>query len=604
MNTVKMQGSPMSNPAQRLLAKISNLSIRRKYLLAITLLFVVVASCGLYICINGSMILYNERLSEARSGFQESYATLTRFEKRMQHLVNLMQQNKDANTLLSTKPTIGSGEHRRNTLALWQLLYVLGDGSQDYTCTLYVDPALGIDDVSSPLLPLDDISLTPWGEELLSGWGWPRYHAGETLGAPAPALLAPIRKLSDYSSLIAILRIDFQPEAIARMLEGSLSTPYASCYLHTAEGASVYLSDPSIAPVPYDLLDPQTIDGFASRELNECTIQRKTIFYQQLANSGWRLVLQVDNGLLYRSALSVYTYPLIICILIALLGMFVSLPLIWDTASRIVRFHNHVQSVDQNGLGKRLTPMGFDEIGMLITAHNSLLDRIEALIQQQEQKEQELRRLELYALQAQIKPHFLYNTLEAVIWMAKRKETDKVTRTVRSLTQFYRLCLSHGAETLSICDELNIIRHYFQVQCLRYNDAFQLEVDVAPEMLAMMLPKITLQPLVENALMHGILESGLPQGTVRIVSRMSGQGIWELCIQDSGAHFTQEDWAHAMHHSSNANAMEGYGLINVERRLCLFMQVPNVLYLDLSDPECTCIVLPMLGKDEIMSGEL
>ncbi len=125
------------------------------------------------------------------------------------------------------------------------------------------------------------------------------------------------------------------------------------------------------------------------------------------------------------------------------------------------------------------------------------------------------------------------------------------------------------------------MRHYFNVQSVRYEQEFVLEIAVDGETLSRSLPKITLQPLVENALLHGILESGHGGGTIRIFNRTSPQGQAELCVADSGTHFTPEDWARAIADSSETS--EGYGLHNVERRLELYFKADQVLYLDTAD---------------------
>lgn len=121
-------------------------------------------------------------------------------------------------------------------------------------------------------------------------------------------------------------------------------------------------------------------------------------------------------------------------------------------------------------------------------------------------KEKYLRTYEINALYSQINPHFLYNTLDTIIWMAEFGESEKVIDITKSLASFFRLSLSKGDEMISLEDELNHAREYLFIQKQRYEDRLEYEFSVDEELLQMMVPKIILQPLVENAIYHGIRE--------------------------------------------------------------------------------------------------
>ncbi|MCE5343326.1 MAG: histidine kinase, partial [Eubacteriales bacterium] len=526
---------------------LRNTSIKKKYLFAILLLLVTLALGGAYTCIQGSIDACADRVVEAHDSFESNYKTMDRFEKRMLHLVNMFQQNRQVNELLSAMPQFASGEHIYNQQTLRQLLYTMLDASGDYTCRLYANPAIGITDETSPIRSLDAVAQTAWAKEALRGWGWHHFYSGKTLSANNPALIAPIRDLEDYTQLPAILRIDLREEALRRILKLPLDRAYLSCYLEAEDGSLVYTSQENISQVSLTVLDPDTVTGFAAQTLNTVTLEGNTVFYQTLPSSQWRLVLIVDGKALFASQLPRFVMLSLIACVLALCGILFASPIIWKTALRIRQFHQHVQSIDQTELHQRLEPESMDELGELIVAHNLLLDRIEALIKEQGEKDRELHRLEISALQAQIKPHFLYNTLEAISWMSKRDESDRVDQTVRNLTRFYRLCLSQGTDVLTVEKELEIIRYYYDIQSIRYNDVFHLEIAVSQEVRALELPKITLQPLVENALVHGILESGSAEGTTWVFSRVRPDGVRELCVADSGAHFSAADWEKALH---------------------------------------------------------
>lgn len=564
-------------------------SIRTKYLLTALLLLLMLIACGAYVCVTGYNIAYREYITTAENDFTQVYNALNRFEKRMQHLATLFQQNEQANELLVSLPALASGEHVRARTTLLQILYIMLDGSGDYECRLYVNPALQIAGDSSRILSLASVEETQWGQAAFQGWGWRRFYAAASLGADEPALIAPIRENSDYQNLIAILRIDMKQAALGRMMSAIKSGEFTSCYLETPNGQLVAFTGIEDANLPVQYLRDHPVRGFTALKLNAISWNGNTVFYQTLPSSGWRLTIVVHRDLHLQGTLPEFLMLAFIGALLAFVGFLLGIPILLPATNRLRRFHQHVLGIRKSGIQSYLESHANDEIGQLIQAHNEMLKHIETLMAEKEQTEQEMRRLEISALQSQIKPHFLYNTLEAVSWMAKRNQPGRIQSTLRSLTGFYRMCLSHGQDVLTVAQELDIVRNYFTVQSIRYEQEFHLEIEVDEETLARQLPKITIQPLVENALLHGILESGMSEGIIRIFNRKTESGREELCVADSGAHFTQEGWEHALSDSSENG--EGYGLHNVERRLELYFKAEQVLYLDTSNPDYSIVVL-------------
>jgi len=579
----------MNRACGRVWQRFLDASIRTKYILSALLLLVMLIACGTYVCVTGYNIAYREYITTAENDFTQVYSALSRFEKRMQHLATLFQQNEQANALLVSIPEMASGEHVRARTTLLQILYIMLDGSGDYDCMLYVNPALQIAGDSSRIQSLAAVESTAWAQEALSGWGWRRFYDAEALGADEPALIVPIRDSADYLHLIAILRIDLQKAALERMLGAIKSEEFTSCYIETTDGQLVAFTGIADESLPVQYLHENPVRGFAALQMNSVSLQGGMVYYQTLPASGWRLVLAVHRDLHLKGTLPEYLLLAGIGVLLAFVGFLLGVPILLPVTNRLHRFHQHMLGIRRDGIHRYPESHANDEVGQLIHAHNEMLAHIEALMAEKEQTEQEMRRLEISALQSQIKPHFLYNTLEAVSWMTRKNQPERIQSTLRSLTGFYRMCLSHGKDVLPVAQELEIVRNYFNVQSIRYEQEFRLDIEADDETLRRQLPKITLQPLVENALLHGILESGRSEGVIRIYNRRSQDGHAELCVADSGAHFTQADFAQALADGSETG--EGYGLHNVERRLELYFKADRVLYLDPADPGWSTVVL-------------
>lgn len=582
--------------------RIRDSSIRSKFILAASLLLLAILVSGIYIGASSYRSSYEEHIQTAQGDFRGCYQDMEKFEKRMYHLANLVQADGDTLDLLAEIRDIAPNEYQQVKQELLPLLYTLPDGSGDYFCRLYVDSSLDLIDTTSRILTLDSVREQAWAAAALSGWGPWRFYSAEELGADSPGLIVPIRDRQDYTDFVGILRIDLVIGPLRQRLEAPRSGGYVTCYLQTAEGGTVACTDTDAGALLLEV-PAKTLEGFEAQQLNTASQGADTVFYQTLPYSGWRLITVVHHDKLHTEIFPQLLIFTVSGCLLALLGILCAAPILIFVLSRIRRFSGYVSRYGGDSLQAlppHLDPLCGDEIGQLIKAHNHLLTRIERLIEDREQRDRELHRLELSVLQAQIKPHFLYNTLEAISWMAKLNQPEKVEGTVRSLTRFYRLFLSQGQEVLPLSKELEIVRHYFDIQCIRYEQVFRLRIDVPPEMLDFGLPKITLQPLVENALIHGILESGKNQGDIRIFGRRRN-GRFELCVTDSGAHFERRSWEGIMsgaHTDGQEVSGESYGLRNVERRLRLFFGEEQVLELDESDPCCTCIVIPFKGGAE------
>ena len=524
-----------------LLRRFLDADLRTKYLAAVLLLLIATA------------LSYQDAMSD----MTDIYDQVSRFERRMTHLSTIVQNNETALDLLRDIQNLDLQSFEPVRQKITPILFSLHDGSGDYDCRLYVRAKNDFIDSTARILLLPDPAKESWVQSAMQGWGWRSFYSPRELNAASPALLAPVRDAEHVQDLIGLLRIDISPDALRRMMTPVRSGSCVSCYLETPGGDIVAQSGLPLASTEYlSGLSESEWSGFQAGLLHETKGKNEALLYQRLPVSGWMMVHAVK---------------------------------------RIRRFHAHVQRYSADSMKTippRLEPLAHDEIGSLIEAHNAMLDHIQQLMKEKSQQEEEMRRLEIFALQAQIKPHFLYNTLEAIGWMARLHMPDKVDSTIHSLTAFYRLCLSSGQDILSVEKELEIVRNYFAVACMRYESRYELKIDVADEALDVLLPKLTLQPLVENALMHGLLESEQGAGTIRIFTRRAQDGGLDLCIADSGAHFSQQAWTRIFRHPESFDG-NGYGLKNVERRLCLYYTRDSVMHLDLSDPEWSVIVIPL-----------
>jgi two-component system sensor histidine kinase YesM len=220
-----------------------------------------------------------------------------------------------------------------------------------------------------------------------------------------------------------------------------------------------------------------------------------------------------------------------------------------------------MMNIDEN-LDARVEEKGCYESINLARHFNEMTLKIKDLMDDISSKEKYLRTYEINALYSQINPHFLYNTLDTIIWMAEFGESEKVIDITKSLASFFRLSLSKGDEMISLEDELNHAREYLFIQKQRYEDKLEYEFSVDEELLKMKVPKIILQPLVENAIYHGIRE--LENGGKITLSAKKVENHLELLIKDDGKGFSVDK-----NEKSNIK-LGGIGIKNVDDRIKLY----------------------------------
>ena len=231
------------------------------------------------------------------------------------------------------------------------------------------------------------------------------------------------------------------------------------------------------------------------------------------------------------------------------------------------------------------------EARVLSDSMNTMIDKINELLEQVKTEQVRLRKAEFELLQSQINPHFLYNTLDAIVWLAEAGEQKKVVSMVGSLSDFFRISLNQGQDILDVREELQHVRSYLEIQQMRYQDILQYEICVPEELYSSRIPKITLQPLVENALYHGI-KNKRGKGMIRIDGEMEDSDCI-LRITDNGRGMTPERLGQVREGIRNRNACETeiYGLYNVNERIRLNFGEKYGITITSTYGEGTCVTV-------------
>jgi two-component system sensor histidine kinase YesM len=242
-----------------------------------------------------------------------------------------------------------------------------------------------------------------------------------------------------------------------------------------------------------------------------------------------------------------------------------------------------------------------NEIGLLVDSYNSMVTRIKHLIEELLSKEQSVQRAEMRVLQEQIKPHFLYNSIGTISALALESGSEEVSSALETLGRFYRNFLSKGDREITLEKEVAIVRDYLSLQKLRYGDILDDEYDVDEEAGDCIVPKLILQPLVENSIYHGIRQKGEP-GVIKISAHIV-EGILHLSVYDTGVGMSYETAQEIMSGKKKitSGVEDSFGLWGTIERVRYYSHIEDVVKIESEEGEFTKIelLIPAVRRREV-----
>jgi len=300
---------------------------------------------------------------------------------------------------------------------------------------------------------------------------------------------------------------------------------------------------------------------------DELNGEQRMITIKTVNPIGWKVigVAYKDELLTTKSELSTFLlwFLIVVIIFVLLLAIFVSARI----SSPIQRLAKSVKMLGEGHLNTPIPVSGIYEVEELSRRYHVMLQQIRHLMDQIIVEQEAKRKSELDVLQAQINPHFLYNTLNSVIRLVEKGHSGEAVSAITSLSRFFRISLSKGKNFITVQEELEHVRHYLIIQTIRYKNKFHYTIEAEEQVLPCLTMKLILQPIVENAIVHGI-EQMADMGMIRIIARVeAGHLLFE--ITDNGLGMSQGVLDRLLLHGVPNSQGSGVGVRNVNQRIQL-----------------------------------
>jgi two-component system sensor histidine kinase YesM len=387
------------------------------------------------------------------------------------------------------------------------------------------------------------------------------------------SMLRNVYSSADFREVIAVIRIDLNTRLLIDILRNAINTEGSLVLLLNTRN-EVLLSSSTSLPWPYaDDLSTFIEQITVQSNFNTTVLDGIRVFTSIRKTSpknwyrpDWTLLSIMPLEDIQSPINRIIRGVMIMAILSTIVFSAFALFFTSSITQRINRLISGMRKAQQGKLDGIIIPQGSDEITELMADFNYLIKRVSILLAENTRHMNEARRNELTALQYQINPHFLYNTLDLINWSALSHNIPEIYETVQSLSRFYKLSLNQGKSIVPLSDEIKHITAYMEIQNRRFENTITFITDVPEQCMDYSIVKLTLQPLVENAVLHGILKKEIRKGRIT-VSAEERDDCLLVSVHDDGIGIEEEVLKGLM--IRNFSSGKSYGLSNVHARLRL-----------------------------------
>jgi two-component system sensor histidine kinase YesM len=381
----------------------------------------------------------------------------------------------------------------------------------------------------------------------------------------------------NYKELFGIVRIDIPLASIYDILAKNNSIEGAVTYLMNYK--QEIISSAGNSTGIQNLLPYKEVIFSTSVVRRNFSDQHYMVWQSPVGKYHLNLVTLVPVNSMRRISFYLRLIMMISLLILSMLLSIILKSIFFSLASRIQLVIQKMQATNNGILTSIDETPGRDEIGQLITNYNKMVNNLQAYKEYKFYKDIEHKNYELQILWEQINPHFLYNNLDMINWLAKNGQNEKVSLAINALAQFYQAALSGGMKKVPLSKELEHVRAYVNLQNMRFDNILDYKFNMPREYSDILVPRIILQPIVENSIVHGIMEKKSGVGSIVITVKKEDRDLF-IIIEDDGIGMTKEVIEKMNKEIIQNTDFRGYGVRNVSKRIKLIYGSDYGLYFD------------------------
>jgi two-component system sensor histidine kinase YesM len=421
-----------------------------------------------------------------------------------------------------------------------------------------------------------DLRQTNWYQKIIQSKKpvWFKTHNGSFVVETLDQLLVSVGfPIIDKATgkILGVVLIDID-EGLFSNITGSRLGKTGFMFIQDSQNNAITYPDKSVVSlkIPAQKNGWKWLSNFQKNQYLTINGHRSMVFYKASTVNDWKIGGVLPLSELTKESRVVGLVITGMCLVVCIIALFVAWIIAGTIVNPIEKLIFLMRKAEDGNLSVTMNVKYNDEIGQLGKSFNVMLGKISKLMDKVFEEQQEIRKAEFKALQAQINPHFLYNTLDSIIWLARSHRDDEVITMVGALTKLFRIALSRGQDIISIQEEIEHVNSYLTIQHIRYKNKFTYDVFVPESLYQYKILKLILQPIIENAIYHGI-KMKREEGRISLRAYENGE-FMVFEIQDTGIGMT-EDTLNALNNTLKNNSgekLESYGLRNVNERIKIY----------------------------------
>ncbi|WMJ90705.1 sensor histidine kinase [Anaerocolumna sp. MB42-C2] len=588
----------------------SRRSIRTKMTISFSIPLLLIALCLSFISYNiianrfARQILYS-----ADRSYEQTISYLQNHVQNMNYVLLLLGTNKQMQEVLSDS-VFEQTEEAKQYREYWKLDEIIASidlSNGLYNCALYVPDAMLYSNNNYHFFPLSKLpDNIDWKRFSLDKGGVLYFSDIQTVLAgnskKPEKQVALLKMIYDTGDIQCVARVGVAIEELEKILRNFDITQKGFSYLVNSRGKIIASSSqeeeeyiPLLEEEHKDIKETLGWEDVHFKGNGNYLLRRQTI-----KEAGWTLVSMIEKADFYHERNVVLQVFVLFVTLIFPAIVYISYSLARYYSKRLTKLSSQMIQV-QNGNWSLIDEVeeSEDEIGRLFDQFKYMTKELRILMLNQYRLGQSVKSAELRALQAQINPHFLYNTLDLINWEARDHGAEEIVTIVQSLSKFYRISLNKGRQIVKIADEIEHIKAYVKIENYHFENAIFLNIDANSDILELGCINIILQPLVENAIMHGIAKSNtIKECHINIEIVREAEDI-VFHISDDGRGMTEEQLSQILQ-KNTTKAAHGYGAQNINFRIKLYYGEAYGISYKSNPGEGTCVTvrIPALTVEE------